>query len=43
LGGSLPRNRHCTMLREDEEAFNLNQLWVVQGRLHNRIRKDRDH
>jgi hypothetical protein len=21
------------MLREDEESFNLNQLWVVQGRL----------
>jgi hypothetical protein len=21
------------MLRNDEESFNLNQLWVVQGRL----------
>jgi hypothetical protein len=21
------------MLRDDEESFNLNQLWVVQGRL----------
>jgi hypothetical protein len=33
LSGSLPRNRHFTMLREDEESFSLNQLWVVQGRL----------
>jgi hypothetical protein len=33
LGGSVPRNRHFTMLRGDEESFNLNQLWVVQGRL----------
>jgi hypothetical protein len=33
LSGSVPRNRHFTMLREDEESFNLNQLWVVQGRL----------
>jgi cytochrome oxidase Cu insertion factor (SCO1/SenC/PrrC family) len=33
LSGSVPRDRHFTMLREDEESFNLNQLWVVQGRL----------
>jgi hypothetical protein len=33
FGGSVPRNRHFTMLREDEESFNLNKLWVVQGRL----------
>jgi hypothetical protein len=24
FGGSAPRNRHFTMLREDEESFNLN-------------------
>src|SRR3954467_11058639 len=28
------------MLRKDEESFNLNQLWVVQGRL---LRKSRRH
>jgi hypothetical protein len=33
FGGSAPRNRHSTMLREYEESFSLNQLWVVQGRL----------
>jgi hypothetical protein len=47
LSGSVPRCRHFTMLREDEESFNLNQLWVVQGRLRT-IRKmpqvgDRNH
>jgi hypothetical protein len=39
FSGSLPRNRHSTMLREDEESFSLNQLWVVQGRLLNYVRK----
>jgi hypothetical protein len=33
LGGSVPRNRHFTMLRGDEESFSRNKLWVVQGRL----------
>jgi hypothetical protein len=33
LSGSLPRNRYFTMLREDEESFSLNKLWIVQGRL----------
>src|SRR5215207_7452939 len=33
LGGSLLWNRHFTMLREDEESFCPNQLWVIQGRL----------
>ncbi len=33
LSGSLPRNRHFTMLREDQESFSRNKLWVVQGRL----------
>ena len=33
LSGALPRCWHSTMLREDEESFSLNQLWVVQGRL----------
>jgi hypothetical protein len=35
LSGSLPRCRHFTMLRDDEESFNPNKLWVVQGRLNN--------
>ena len=33
LSGSVPRCRHFTMLRDDEESFTLKQLWVVQGRL----------
>jgi hypothetical protein len=33
FGGSVPRCWHSTMLRDDEESFNLNQLWVVQCRL----------
>ena len=33
LIGSVPRCWHSTMLREGEESFYLNQLWVVQGRL----------
>src|SRR5215211_6558451 len=33
LSGALPRCWHSTMLCDDEESFNLNQLWVVQGRL----------
>jgi hypothetical protein len=33
LSGSLPRNRHFTMLRDDEESFCPNKLWVIQGRL----------
>jgi hypothetical protein len=31
--GQSPGTGIFTMLREDEESFNLNQLWVVQGRL----------
>jgi len=31
LSGALPSCWHFTMLRDDEESFNLNQLWVVQG------------
>jgi hypothetical protein len=33
LSGSVPRNRHFTMLRKDKESFSLNPFWVVQGRL----------
>src|SRR5215213_8724212 len=33
FGGSAPRSRHFTMLREDQESSSLNDLWVVQGRL----------
>src|SRR5215211_7850384 len=33
LSGSVPRCWHSTMLRDDEESFNLNQLWVIQARL----------
>jgi hypothetical protein len=33
LSGSFPRCWHSTMLREDEESFSHNKLWVVQGRL----------
>lgn len=33
LSGSVPRRRHPTMLRKDEGSFNLDQLWVVRGRL----------
>jgi hypothetical protein len=33
LSGALPRCWHFTMLREDEESFSRNKLWVVQGRL----------
>src|SRR5215217_4686137 len=33
LSGSAPRTWHSTMLRQDQESFNLNQLWVVQARL----------
>src|SRR5215213_8612974 len=32
FGGSAPRSRHFTMLREDQESRSLNDLWVVQGR-----------
>src|SRR5918994_6639993 len=33
FGGSAPRSRYSTMLREDKESFSFNKLWVVQGRL----------
>src|SRR5215213_10252793 len=38
FGGSAPRSRHFTMLREDQESRSLNDLWVVQGRLRNATR-----
>jgi hypothetical protein len=33
LSGSVSRCWHFTMLRDDEESFCPNKLWVIQGRL----------